>query len=532
MSDKKELEQLEQLDQLFAEVNNTKGTNAKIEVFKKYPKALPLIDILWNPNPTYKTGITQDGIDKFIKDKPQKIVEYKKSKHESLQWGIFDTFHALVNKTITGDIARSKVAVLMEKYNASGYSELIRDLMSRKHTTRIGYKNIAKVFPDLWTDSISESLGDLSINTSGKQFKDLLELGKANSFDKYTIISHVEKLIEKGYGPFYFSLKMDGLNNRTIIIGDKDDPLDLSKVKIDNKARSGHSWTSLGLLTDDIKKHVLPKLSKDQLIEGIMLVGEIRVNTIGLEDDFRKTVSAGRKKDIQMENFRYDIYDMLPLPLFWEGQGYTKKEKAEKMGITAKDPAYTDLKDDPDFEKRYELLSNLIPHDTAIIKVVPQHLYTKTSLAKAIEETEKNYQEGLVIRESKHMYMGKRHNLFIKYKNYWSEEYIVDNIECTNMEIKVDAKTGASISHYALKNIIFSIDDTNEGKYKKGTNNIVHVGSGFTPDQRIEFAKDPSLIVGKWVTVKHYGVSQNDKGTKSLRQGIFLNIIGTKERDY
>jgi hypothetical protein len=520
-------ELLDQLDQLFLEVNSTKGTNAKIDVFKEYPKALPLIDIIWNPDPTYKTGITQKGMDKFIKDKSSKITEYKKSKHESYSLGLIDTFMALVNKDISGDTARSKVATLMAKYEDAGYSQMVRDIMSRKQTTRVGYKNIAKAFPDLWTDSISDSLGPGVVNTSGKQFKDLLELGKSNSFDEHTIISHLQKLFEKGYKIFYFSLKMDGLNCRLIIIGDNAHPEDLSKVIIDVKARSGHSFTSLSLLKDDARTNLLKNLTKKQLHEGIMIVGEIRVKTEGKEDDFRSTVSAGRKKDVQMENFRYDVYDFLPLPLFWEGQGYTAKEKAVKYNVDVKK-----CTSDPDFEERYELLSTAIPDDTDIIKVVPQHLYTAKDAAAAISETQKHHQEGLVIREAHEMYVGKRHNLFIKYKNYWNEEYMVDDIVCVNMEIKVDAKTGASQSHYALKNIVFSIDDTNEGKYKKGTKNIVHVGSGFTPDQRIEFAKDPSKIIGMWVTVKHYGVTENSKGTKSLRQGIFLNLIGKKERDY
>jgi ATP-dependent DNA ligase len=502
-------ELLTTLSSLYLEVNSTKGTNAKIEVFKKYPNALPLIDIIWNPNPRYKTGITQTGMDKFITDKASKITEYKKSRHPSISLGLVDTFMALVNKDISGDTARSKVATLMDKHD----STLVRDIMSRKQTTRVGYKNIAKAFPELWTDAIADSLGAMSINTSGKQFKDLLELGKANSFDENTIITHMDKLVAKGNKTFYFSLKMDGLNCRVIIIGDKDYPDDLSKVIIDTKARSGHSYTSLSLLSADIRKTVLPKLTKKQLLEGVMLVGEVRVKTDGEEDDFRSTVSAGRKKDVQMKNFRYDVYDFIPLPLFWEGQGY-------------------DENDDPNFEERYALLAKGIPNDTDIIKVVPQHLYTAKDLSAAIADTQKKHQEGLVIRDACSMYTGKRHNLFIKYKNYWNEEYRVDDIVCVNMEIKVNAKTGASESHYALKNIVFSIDDTNEGKYKKGTKNVVHVGSGFTPDQRIEFAKDPSKILSMWVTVKHYGVSENDKGTKSLRQGIFLNIIGNQERDY
>ncbi len=47
----------------------------------------------------------------------------------------------------------------------------------------------------------------------------------------------------------------------------------------------------------------------------------------------------------------------------------------------------------------------------------------------------------------------------------------------------------------------------------------VSVGSGFTPEQRVEFAKDPSRIVGKVVTVEYFDESKTTAGGGSARNG-------------
>ncbi len=60
--------------------------------------------------------------------------------------------------------------------------------------------------------------------------------------------------------------------------------------------------------------------------------------------------------------------------------------------------------------------------------------------------------------------------------------------------------------------------------------NKVGVGSGFSIDQRKEFYKDHSKILGKTVTVQYFEESQNKDGEWSLRFPVLKHIY-EGERD-
>ena len=51
----------------------------------------------------------------------------------------------------------------------------------------------------------------------------------------------------------------------------------------------------------------------------------------------------------------------------------------------------------------------------------------------------------------------------------------------------------------------------------KHKDNIVGVGSGFSLDQRKEFGKDHSKIIGKTITVQYFEETENQEGGISLR---------------
>ena len=54
--------------------------------------------------------------------------------------------------------------------------------------------------------------------------------------------------------------------------------------------------------------------------------------------------------------------------------------------------------------------------------------------------------------------------------------------------------------------------------------NEVRVGSGFSDEQRIEFWKNPDLIVGRVIEVKYKEVTKNKNGTESLQFPVFMQI--------
>ena len=58
--------------------------------------------------------------------------------------------------------------------------------------------------------------------------------------------------------------------------------------------------------------------------------------------------------------------------------------------------------------------------------------------------------------------------------------------------------------------------------------NIVRVGSGFSIDQRKQFFRNPSDILGKEITVQYFEESQNQNGDYSLRFPVVKAIHGEK----
>ena len=61
-------------------------------------------------------------------------------------------------------------------------------------------------------------------------------------------------------------------------------------------------------------------------------------------------------------------------------------------------------------------------------------------------------------------------------------------------------------------------------------NNYVGVGSGFSVEQRQEFYKNPSNIVGKLINVQYFEETTNEKGGISLRFPTFKYLY-EEDRD-
>jgi DNA ligase-1 len=52
----------------------------------------------------------------------------------------------------------------------------------------------------------------------------------------------------------------------------------------------------------------------------------------------------------------------------------------------------------------------------------------------------------------------------------------------------------------------------------------VDVGSGFSMEERMLFKADPSLIIGKTITLKYFQESQDENGKLSLRFPTYKGI--------
>ena len=107
-------------------------------------------------------------------------------------------------------------------------------------------------------------------------------------------------------------------------------------------------------------------------------------------------------------------------------------------------------------------------------------------------------------------YKGKRSKDILKVKQMHDAEYKV--IDAVNGDMRI-VEDGIEKTIPCLSNIVIE---------HKG--NKVGVGSGFTLEQRKEYHKDHSKILGKIVTVQYFEESQNKDGECSLRFPVLKHV--------
>ncbi|KAG0226044.1 hypothetical protein BGX31_007446 [Mortierella sp. GBA43] len=102
--------------------------------------------------------------------------------------------------------------------------------------------------------------------------------------------------------------------------------------------------------------------------------------------------------------------------------------------------------------------------------------------------------EGVMLRKDTG-YEGKRSRDLLKLKQFQDAEYVVQDVTLGSMRLPVDGQ------YEERDNVLTNVVILHRGCR-------VGVGSGFSVEDRIRFGKDPSLIVGKTITVKYFEESQ------------------------
>ena len=114
-------------------------------------------------------------------------------------------------------------------------------------------------------------------------------------------------------------------------------------------------------------------------------------------------------------------------------------------------------------------------------------------------------------------YKGDRSNDLLKIKQFSEHEYVVNNIEVGPFRVIHYDNTGKAFE--TTENIVTTIFITHEG-------NTVGVGSGMSIEMRRLWKQNPSLIVGKTITVKYFEETIDKNGNKSLRFPTLKTIHG------
>ncbi len=168
--------------------------------------------------------------------------------------------------------------------------------------------------------------------------------------------------------------------------------------------------------------------------------------------------------------------------------------------------------------RRFENLKNLFNGKSLkTMNILEQIKVTsKKHFLELYEESQSHPEwEGLIIRRDT-IYEGKRSRDMLKVKSFSDGEYVVERIvpgEIRFIENGVE-KSETMLSHVIVRHKGFEVG----------------VGSGWSLEQRRLFYRNPSIIVGRQITVKYFAESVDQNGNLSLRFPTMKCVVG-EERD-
>jgi len=219
--------------------------------------------------------------------------------------------------------------------------------------------------------------------------------------------------------------------------------------------------------------------------------GEICLIDENGNEDFQGIMKQLRRKDHQIENPAYMIFDMIYKPEFDNQKGSEiLSERLSKL--------------------RGWLQGRFI--DSNILRYTEQFTITDNDHFNYWSEmpTQEGW-EGIMLRKDVG-YEGKRTKNLLKVKKFFDAEYKVIDFDIDDHEIVVNGRseTVPMLSQVWIEH--------------KGYK--VKVGSGWTQEQRLQYID--GSIVGKIITVQYFEETKNDKGGISLRFPTVKIVHGDK----
>ena len=272
---------------------------------------------------------------------------------------------------------------------------------------------------------------------------------------------------------WYASRKLDGV--RCLAITDENGKCTLY-------SRMGKEFTTLDKVKDAIEATGIINTVFD---------GEICLVDEDGNEDFQGVMKQLRRKDHQIENPAYMMFDMLNIKDF-------NNQKSEEI-----------------LSDRLHTLRSFLDNniDTNILRYTEQSVITDGRHFDMWSQMVKdNNYEGFMLRKDVG-YEGKRTKNLQKVKTFFDAEYEIIGYDVDDHEVVRDGKS-ETIKMLAQVYIMH-----------KG--HKVKVGSGFTQEQRLQYMD--GSIVGKIATIQYFQETTNDKGGISLRFPT-VKIVHGKER--
>lgn len=200
-------------------------------------------------------------------------------------------------------------------------------------------------------------------------------------------------------------------------------------------------------------------------------------------EDFAAVVGLIKRNNFTIPEPAFFPFDLLTLDEFtqWRSEGKSKRTFSQRLGA---------LESLVSFFETYAQQQKI----PSLVRRLSQQLVNRTDeVEKMLETASQRGWEGIVLRQDT-SYEGKRSRAIRKFKEWKDAEYTVQGITVATLRLPIDGR-------FEEREAMASIQIEH-----KGTR--VSVGSGFTPEQRVEFAKDPEKIVGKVVTVQYFNESR------------------------
>ena len=347
---------------------------------------------------------------------------------------------------------------------------LLDDLNNRVCTGHTAIANVNRfvhenyIYKDLIFNIIDRNLKTRSTASMINKVKPGLiptfDVALAKAFDEKT----QKKVIWEDR--WFVSRKLDGVRCLTVIDANGEPKF---------FSRQGKEFLTLDNLKTDIKALGL----KNTVLDGEVCI----LNETG-DEDFASIIKEIKRKDHTIATPFYWMFDMLDM------QDFNSKTSEVTFGQRI-----------ADLNALFNT-SKLKLYSPLLIGVLPQKIGNDQVFSEMMAESKAGGWEGLMLRKDS-TYKGKRSNEILKVKQMFDEEYIVVDLENDVHRVIVD---GAEVEEEMLKNVIIE---------HKG--NRVHVGSGFSHEQRRHYFANPNEILGKQITVQYFEESQSKSGEYSLR---------------
>ena len=353
---------------------------------------------------------------------------------------LFNVLDQLNTRNVTGHDAITLVNSFVASCQSNG--ELIYKIIDKNLDIRAGDKVINKAVPNL-IPTFSVALA--------KEYD-----GKCDWNDNW-----------------HASRKLDGV--RCLAIVDENGDCKLY-------SRMGKQLTTL----DKVKEAIEATNVTNQVFDGEICLMDENGN-----EDFQGVMKELRRKDHQIENPIFMVFDMIHKPEFDNQKGTEiLSERLRKLRA---------------WQGGRRTNARILRYTEQFVVTGDGHFNTWSELAA------KNGWEGFMVRKDVG-YEGKRSKNLLKIKKFFDAEYEVIDFDIDDHEIVINnrSETVPMLSQVWIEH--------------KG--HKVKVGSGWTHEQRLKYID--GSIVGKIITVQYFEETKNDKGGISLRFPTVKIVHGEK----